>query len=76
MLSKESLPDCKTVTFFDSPALGEFVENLETEVEHLKEKLCKAKEKEYLFRFGLERSSSNPEDINFYTGFSDYKTLM
>ena len=30
------------------------MENLKTEVEHLKEELVKAKEKEYIFRFGLE----------------------
>lgn len=76
MLLKESLSDCKTVKFFGPPTLGEFVEDLKTEVEHLKEKLSKAKEKEYLFRFGLERFSSSPEDINFYTGFPDYKTLV
>ena len=34
---KESLLDCKTVKFSGSPTLGEFVENLKTEVEHLKE---------------------------------------
>ena len=49
---------------------------METEVEHLKEELSKAKEKEYIFKFGLERFSSSPEDINFYTGFPDYKTLV
>ena len=52
------------------------MENLKTEVEHLKEELCKAKEKEYIFSFGLERFSSSPEDINFYTGFPNYKTLV
>ena len=36
MLLKESLPDCKTVKFSDPSALEEFVENLKTEVEHLK----------------------------------------
>ena len=60
---KESLVDCKTVKFFGPPTLGESVENLKTEVEHLKEKLSKAKEKEHIFRFGLERFSSSPEDI-------------
>ena len=73
---REGLPDCKTVAFSGPPTLGEFVENFKTEVEHLKEELCKAKEKEYLFRFGLESFSSSPEDINFYTGFPDYKTLV
>ena len=47
MLLKESLPDCKTVELSGPPTLGEFVENLKTEVEHLKEELCKAKEKEH-----------------------------
>ena len=73
---KESLVDCKTVKFFGPPTLGESVENLKTEVEHLKEELSKAKEKEHIFRFGLKRFSSSPEDINFYTGFPDYKTLV
>ena len=76
MLLKESLPDFKTVKFSGPPTLEEFLENLKTEVEQLKEELCKAKEKEYLFKFGLERSSSSPEDINFYTGFPEYKTLV
>ena len=47
---------------------GELMEDLKTEVEHLKEELSKAKEKEYIFKFGLDRFSSSPEDINFYTG--------
>ena len=76
MLLKESLPDCKTVKFSGPPTLGQFVGNLKAEVEHLKGELFKAKEKEHLFRFGLERFSSSPEDINFYTGFPDYKTLV
>ena len=42
---KESPVDCKTVKFFGPPTLGESVENLKTEVEHLKEELSKAKEK-------------------------------
>ena len=62
--------------FFGPPTLGEFEENLKTEVEHLKDELSKAKEKECIFRFGLKRFSSSPEDINFYTGFPDYKTLV
>ena len=69
---EESLPDCKTVKFSGPPSHGEFVENFRlwrTEVEHLKGELCKAKEKEYLFWFGLERFSSSAEDINFYPGF-------
>ena len=49
------------------------MEDLKTEVEHLKEELSKAKEKEYIFKFGLERFSSSPD---FYTGFRDYKTLL
>ena len=65
---RESLVDCKTVKFFGPPTPGEFVEVLKTEVEHLKEELSKAKEKEYIFKFGLDRFSSSPEDINFYTG--------
>ena len=73
---KESLVDCKTVKFFGPPTLGESVENLKTEVGHLKEELSKAKEKEHIFSFGLRRFSSSPEDINFYTGFPDYKTLV
>ena len=48
MLLKDSFSDCKAVEFFGPPTLGEFVENLKTEVEHLKEELSKAKEKEYL----------------------------
>ena len=76
MLLKESLPDFKTVKFSGPPTLGEFLENLKTEVEQLKEELRKAKEKDNLFRFGLERFSSSPADINFYTGFPDYKTLV
>lgn len=76
MLLKESFLDCKTVKFSCPPTLGEFVENLKTEVEHLKEELSKAKEKEYIFRFGLERFRSSPEDINCYTGLPDYKTLV
>ena len=59
---KESLVDYKTVKFFGPPALGESVGNLKTEVEHLKEELSKAKEKEHIFRFGLKRFSSSPED--------------
>ena len=49
---KELLVDSKMRKFFGPPTLGEFVENLKTEVEHLKE-LSRAKEKEYFFRFGL-----------------------
>ena len=49
------------------------MEDLKTEVEHLKEELSKAREKEYIFKFGLERFSSSPD---FYTGFRDYKTLL
>ena len=56
--------------FFGPPTLGEFEENLKTEVEHLKE-LSKEKEKEHIFRFG-----SSTEDINFYTGLPDYKTFV
>ena len=56
---------------FGPPTLGEFEENLKIEVEHLKLELSKAKEKEDIFRFG-----SGAEDINFYTGFPDYKTLV
>ena len=52
ILLKESLPDCKTLKFSGPPTLGEFVDNLKTEVEHLKGELCKAKEKECFFRFG------------------------
>jgi len=37
MLLNKSLSDCKTVKFFGPPALGEFVENLKTEVEHFKD---------------------------------------
>ena len=73
---KESLVDCKTVKFFGPPTPGEFVEDLKTEVEHLQEELSKAKEKEYIFKFGLERFSSSPEDINFYNGFPDYNTIV
>ena len=54
-LLKESLLDCKNAKFFGPPILGEFAENLKTEVEHLKEELSQAKEKEHIFRFGLER---------------------
>jgi len=43
------------VKVFGLPTFGEFVENLKTEIEHLNEELCKAKEKEYLFTFGLKR---------------------
>lgn len=42
----------------------------------MKEELSKATEKEYIFRFGLERFSTSPKDINFYTGFPDYETLV
>ena len=51
---KESLVDCKTVKFFGPPTLGESVENLKTEVEHLKEELSKAKEKEHILGLGLK----------------------
>ena len=42
----------------------------------MKEELSKAKEKEYIFRFGPERFSSSTEDINFYTWFPDYETRV
>ncbi len=54
MLLEESFVDCKTAKCFGPPNLDEFVESLKTEIEHLKEELSKAKEKEYIFKFGLE----------------------
>ena len=76
MLLKESLVDCVTEKNFGPPTLDEFVKNLKTEIKNLKEELSKAKEKEYVFKFGLERFASSSEDINFYTGFPDYDTLI
>ena len=38
--------------------------------------LSKAREKEYVFTFGLERFTKTPDDIHFYTGFPDYETLV
>ena len=49
---KESLVDCKTVKFFGPPTLGEFVENLKTEVEHLKEEFPRQRRKNIVLGLG------------------------
>ena len=55
--------------FIGPPTLEEFAEAKSLEVP-------KAREKEYVFMFGLERFSKSPDDIHFYTGFPDYETLL
>lgn len=72
---KKSPIDCKTARCFGPPTFEEFLETLKTEVELLKEEISKLKEKEFIFKFGLERFASSPKDISFYTGFPNYNTL-
>ena len=62
--------------FIGPPTIEQFAEAKCSEVEILKKELSKAREKEYVFTFGLERFSKNPDDIHFYTGFPDYETLI
>ena len=38
--------------------------------------ICELTQKVFLFKFGLERFSSNDDDIFFYTGFSSYEALL
>ena len=45
---KESVLDCKTLKYSGPPILGEFVKNLKTEVEHLKEELTQRGNKIFL----------------------------
>ena len=62
--------------FIGPPTLEEFAEARSLEVEPLKSELLKAREKEYVFMFGLERFAKSPDDIHFYTGFPDYETVL
>ena len=65
-----------SVNFIGPPTIEQFAEEKCLEVEILKKELSKAREKEYVFTFGLERFSKNPDDIHFYTGFPDYEALI
>lgn len=66
----------KDVVIFGPATLEEFINEKKEEAEQLKGELARAKEKEYIYMFGLERFSGSREDINFYTGFPDYETLI
>lgn len=75
-LAGSSISSGKDMVVFGPATLEEFIDEKREEAEQLKEELARAKEKEYLFKFGLERFSGSSEDINFYTGFPDYETLI
>ncbi|CAB4037260.1 Craniofacial development 2, partial [Paramuricea clavata] len=66
----------RNMVVFGPRTLEEFINEKKEEAEQLKAELARAKEKEYIFTFGLERFSGSNEDINFYTGFPDYQTLI
>ena len=66
----------RNMVVFGPRTLKEFINEKKEEAEQLKAELARAKEKEYIFTFGLERFSGSNEDINFYTGFPDYQTLI
>ncbi|KAJ7394877.1 hypothetical protein OS493_000712 [Desmophyllum pertusum] len=61
---------------FGPPTLEECIEEMKKENERLLHELQESKAKERIYKFGLERFSSSSEDINFYTGFPDYGTLL
>ena len=46
------------------------------EAEQLKRELAVGKKKEFLSKSALQRFSGSSEDINYYTGFPDYETLI
>ena len=48
----------------------------EIEERDLVAEICELTQKVFLLKFGLERFSSNDDDIFFYTGFSSYETLL
>ena len=75
-LLKESPVDCKIAKCCGPLTVEETVETLKCEIEQLKEEITKLKEREYIFKFGLERFGSSSVDITFYTGFPNYDTLM
>lgn len=66
----------KGIICFGPPTLEEFINEMREEAEQLKRELAVAKEKEFISKFALERFSGSSEDINFYTGFPDYETLI
>ena len=62
--------------YFGPHTVEELAREKSETADRLEEELARAKQREYIFKFGLERFSSSPTDINFYTGFPDYETLM
>ena len=62
--------------YFGPHTVEELAREKSETADWLEEELARAKQREYIFMFGLERFSSSPTDINFYTGFPDYQTLM
>lgn len=64
------------LAYFGPRTLEEFISETKEDSENMKVELARAKEKEHIFKFGLERFSGSRDDINFYTGFPDYDTLI
>ena len=66
----------KGIICFGPPTLEEFINETREEAEQLKSELAVAKKKEFISKFALDRFPDSSEDINFYTGFPDYETLI
>ncbi|XP_068723262.1 uncharacterized protein [Montipora capricornis] len=61
---------------FGPTTLNKWIDEIKMEHGRLLQELQEFKAKERISKFGLERFSSSDEDINFFTGFPDYVTLL
>lgn len=70
--------DCPSIESrpFGPLTLDDYVKQQQQELEQLRSELTRAKEREALSKFGLDRFLGSKEDINFYTGFPDSQTLL